>query len=95
MHGTRDDDADPQVLWRALAVARGVLLCYAAGVNAAHADDYSRSAVAWAVVAVLAAWTVLAPWIYAAGGRRPAAIGAEIALACSALLLTPCPQPTT
>ncbi len=80
---------EPQVLWRALAVARGVVLVYAVVVNAVHVDSYARPALAWVVVAALAAWTAGAPWIYAQPQRRPAAIGAEIALATSALLLTP------
>ncbi len=66
--------ADASVLWRALPVARTVLLGYALIVNAVHADDYRRAGLAWAVLTVLALWTVAAPWVYtrpAHGGRPP------------------------
>lgn len=85
-------DADPQVLWRALAVSRAVLLAYALVVNAMHADDYERPVLAWTVLGVLAAWTAAAPRLYIAAALRPRLIGAEFALACGALLLTPLAQ---
>jgi signal transduction histidine kinase len=69
-----------------------VLLGYAVVVNAVHVDDYRRPALAWAVLGLLAAWTVAAPWVYAAVRHRPSAIGVEFALAVGALLLTPAAQ---
>lgn len=87
-NGTGETD----VLWRALPVARAVLLGYALTVNAVHADDYRRAGLAWAVLGVLAAWTVAAPWLYAVPLRRPTAIGVEFALGVGALLLTPVVQ---
>lgn len=80
------------MLWRALPVARLVLLGYAVTVNAVHADDYRRPWLAWSALAVLAAWTVVAPWVYAAPARRTAAIAAEFGLAVAALVITPAAQ---
>lgn len=84
--------AEGDVLWRALPVARLVLLAYAVAVNAVHADDYERPAVAWTVLAGLAMWTLVATWAYASRARRPALIGVEFGLALGALLLTPVAQ---
>jgi signal transduction histidine kinase len=81
--------ADQEVLWRALPVARTVLLGYAIVVNAVHVDDYRRAGLAWVVLGVLAAWTAVAPWIYAQRRHRPSAIGVEFAIALGALALTP------
>lgn len=80
------------VLWRALPVARTVLLGYALVVNAVHADDYRRPGLAWAILTVLALWTIAAPLLYAPANRRPIAIGVELALALGALALTPTVQ---
>ncbi len=77
------------VLWRALAVARVVLLGYAVVVNGLHWQEYQRPALAWVVLGVIAAWSLAAPWLYAAPGRRPVLIIVELALAAGALLLTP------
>lgn len=84
--------AESDVLWRALPVARLVLLGYAVAVNAVHADDYARPGVAWAVLVVLTAWTLPATWTYASRARRPVLIGVEFCLALGALLLTPVAQ---
>lgn len=84
--------AEGEVLWRALPVARLVLLGYAVAVNAVHADDYQRPGVAWTVLAVLTIWTLSAPWIYTSRTRRPLLIGVEFGLALGALLLTPVAQ---
>lgn len=80
------------VLWRALPVARTVLLGYALVVNAVHADDYRRPGLAWAILTVLALWTIAAPLLYALSDRRPVVIGFEFALALGALALTPAAQ---
>ncbi|MGQ0843307.1 MAG: MacS family sensor histidine kinase [Sporichthyaceae bacterium] len=80
------------VLWRALPVARTVLLGYTLCVNAIHADDFRRPGLAWAVLTVLALWTVAAPLAYNARSRRPLMIGVELALALGALALTPYAQ---
>lgn len=90
--GTDGSAVEADVLWRALPVARVVLLGYAAAVNAVHADDYRRAGVAWAVLAALAVWTALTPWAYAAPARRPALIAGEFSLAVAALALTPVAQ---
>lgn len=81
------------VLWRApLPIARTVLLGFAVCVNAVHADGYRRPGVAWAVLGVLAMWTVAAPWLYNARPRRPVLILVEFSLAMGALALTPVAQ---
>ncbi|MGH3932053.1 MAG: MacS family sensor histidine kinase, partial [Pseudonocardiaceae bacterium] len=79
-------------LWRALAVARLVLLGYAATINALHWQEYQRPGLAWVVFAVIAAWSVAAPWLYAAPRRRPWLLGLELALGVGALLVTPYAQ---
>ncbi|MGQ0463920.1 MAG: MacS family sensor histidine kinase [Sporichthyaceae bacterium] len=91
MNAVRADETS--VLWRApLPIARAVLLGYAVCVNAIHADDYRRPGVAWAVLTVLAVWTVAAPWAYSARARRPLLILVEFSLAITALALTPIAQ---
>jgi len=57
-------------LWRALAVARLVLLGYAAAVNVLQWQGYQRPGLAWVVFAGIAAWSLAAPWLYVAP-RRP------------------------
>ncbi|MBA3743094.1 DUF5931 domain-containing protein, partial [Sporichthya sp.] len=91
-NGSAESRADGNVLWRALPAARAVLLGYALTVNAVHTDDYSRAWLAWVVLGLLSAWTLLAPWVYAAPARRAAAIGTEFGLALGGLLLTPTAQ---
>jgi signal transduction histidine kinase len=84
---------EPEVLWRALWVARVVLFGYAVAVNVAHRQEYQRPAVAWAVLGVLAMWTGAAPWLYARSGfRRSVLTVVEFTLAGGALLLTPWAQ---
>lgn len=76
-------------LWRALAVTRLVLLGYAGMINALYWRDYQRPWLTWVVFAVIAAWSVAAPWLYAAPRRRPLLLGLELALGVGALLMTP------
>ncbi|MGH3902671.1 MAG: MacS family sensor histidine kinase [Pseudonocardiaceae bacterium] len=76
-------------LWRALAVARLVLLGYAATINVLQWQGYERPGLAWVVFAAIAAWSVAAPWLYAAPRRRPWLLGLELALGVGALLVTP------
>jgi len=80
---------DTGILWPALGVARLVLLGFAVVVNAMHAQDYRYPLAAWAVLAVLATWTLVAPRLYTAEARRPRLVAAEVALAVAGLLLTP------
>jgi signal transduction histidine kinase len=79
---------DTGVLWPALGVARLVLLGYAVVVNALYVQDYRHPLTAGAVLAMLATWTLVAPWLYSAVARRPGLIVTEGALALAALLLT-------
>lgn len=61
-------------LFRALAVLRLVTLLFAGGIDLVRLDDFERPA--WALVAVfaMAAWTVLASWLYASAARRGTAL---------------------
>jgi len=51
-------------LWRALGLFRLGAWLYAAASMAAHVDGYARPALGVAVLAVMGAWTVAAPWFY-------------------------------
>ena len=76
-------------LWRALAVARLVLLGYAAAVNVLQWQGYQRPGLAWVVLAGIAAWSLAAPWLYVAPRRRPWLLAVDLALGVGALLVTP------
>ena len=76
-------------LWRALAVARLVLLGYAAAVNVLQWQGYQRPGLAWLVFAAIAAWSLAAPWLYVAPRRRPWLLAVDLALGVGALLVTP------
>ena len=76
-------------LWRALAVARLVLLGYAAAVNVLQWQGYQRPGLAWVVFAGIAAWSLAAPWLYVAPRRRPWLLAVDLALGVGALLVTP------
>lgn len=73
-------------------MARLVLLGYAATIHALHWQEYQRPGLMWVVFAVIAAWSVAAPWLYAVPRRRPWLLGLELALGVGALLLTPYAQ---
>ncbi|MGH4026095.1 MAG: MacS family sensor histidine kinase [Pseudonocardiaceae bacterium] len=79
-------------LWRALAVARLVLLGYAAAINLLQWHGYQRPELTWAVLACLGAWSVTAPWLYAAPRRRPWLLPVDLVLGIGALLMTPYAQ---
>ncbi|XRQ02960.1 MacS family sensor histidine kinase [Actinomadura welshii] len=76
-------------LWRAVAVYRGLALCYAAVVIAMNAGGYARPAAGWAVLGVMAAWTAYT--VRAFGDRRRRGRGllaADLAVAAGCLLAT-------
>ncbi|MEU8301954.1 DUF5931 domain-containing protein [Actinomadura sp. NPDC048955] len=83
-------------LWRAVAVYRGLALCYAAVVIAMNSGGYAHRLGGWAVLAVMAAWTgyasfVFRPAAFAPGGPGPrgrALLGADLAVAAGCVLAT-------
>jgi signal transduction histidine kinase len=76
-------------LWRAIAVFRIASLGYAAAVMATSFRHYRHPAGGWAVVAIMAAWTVAAVAAYASTERRrPALFVADIAVGAGCLLAT-------
>ena len=80
--------ADP--LWRALAVLRVILLLNTAGVSAYHADSYERPGAVAVALGVMALWTAVATWAYAAPRRRtPPLLVGDLALALALLAATP------
>lgn len=89
----RTDPADPAVvdtLFRALAVLRLVVLVNTVVLYLHRYDDYPRAgAGAWAL-AGLGVWTLVAVWAYDDGRRRRwPLLGADLAVAVGAILLTP------
>jgi signal transduction histidine kinase len=77
-------------LWRALAVFRFVSVGYAA-LRLAFIDraEYSRPGWAWAVIAVMAAWTVVTTIAYARPSRRiPRLLSADLAVTVGIMMST-------
>jgi signal transduction histidine kinase len=83
-------------LFRALAVLRLVLAVYAVALNASRWREFDHAAAGWAVVAVIAVWTLVAGWAYDAPGRRgPALLVVDLLVAAGTLLSTPYVQSDT
>jgi signal transduction histidine kinase len=59
-------------LWRAIAVFRIAALVYVAVLVVNNVGAYERPLLAWPVLALMAAWTVLTTYAYADPGRRRA-----------------------
>jgi signal transduction histidine kinase len=57
-------------LWRAIAVYRIAALLYATILIVRNFGHYQRPLLAWPVLALMAAWTVVTTYAYAAPGRR-------------------------
>ncbi|HET7475352.1 MAG TPA: DUF5931 domain-containing protein [Dermatophilaceae bacterium] len=72
-------------MWRAIDVLRPITLAYAAYSTSNRIEDVYRPWVAWAILAVLAAWTVA---MFAYRARTIRVVGAELGLACAAILAT-------
>lgn len=78
------------ILFRALAALRAVVLLNAVVLYAVRADDQPRPVLGWLVVGVLAGWSALAVWAYAAPARRTAAwLVPDLVVAVAGILLTP------
>ena len=68
-------------LWRALAVFRIAALIYAAGLIVNNISFYALPMLAWPVLAVMAAWTVVTTYAYAdPARRRPPLLAADLLL---------------
>ncbi|MEV4007664.1 DUF5931 domain-containing protein [Actinomadura sp. NPDC049753] len=78
-------------LWRAVAVYRGLALCYAAVVIAMNHGGYAHPLGGWAVLALMAGWTGYASFAFGPGGRarcgRPL-LAADLAVAAGCVLAT-------
>ena len=76
-------------LWRAIAVFRFAGLGYAALLVVINRIHYSRPDWAWAVIAVMTAWTVVTTMAYARPERRtPLLLGADLVVTAGLLLST-------
>ena len=86
--GAQRSSSEP--LWRALAVFRFVSVGYAAlRLGVIDQAEYSRPDWAWAVIAVMAIWTVVTTVAYARPDRRtPLLLGADLAVTVGLLLST-------
>lgn len=76
-------------LWRAVAVYRLAALVYAAVLVAANHQNYERPALGWALLGVMAAWSVFTVIAYSRpGGRTPPTLAADVAVAVALVLAT-------
>jgi signal transduction histidine kinase len=76
-------------LWRAIAAFRFASLAYAATLVAVNRAGYSRPLAAWAILAAMAAWTVVTSVTYSVPSRRtPALLTADLVVTAGALLST-------
>lgn len=85
----RHDPVQDSML-RALAVLRFLVLLNAIGFHLFRYRGYAHPLVGWFVLAALTVWTFLVVWAYSAPGRRtPWLLGADLAVAVTAILVTP------
>ena len=83
----RNGSAEP--LWRAIAVFRFASLGYAALLTILNRADYARLGWAWAVIAVMAAWTIATTMAYSRPERRTRPLlSADLAVTAGLLLST-------
>lgn len=77
--GPRHDPTAP--LWRAAQVFRLLSFLYAAGFEIASVDELDRPVLGWVLFVLLSLWTLACAIAYLHGfGRRPAWVGAEVAV---------------
>ncbi|GAA4550671.1 MacS family sensor histidine kinase [Amycolatopsis samaneae] len=82
------DPATP--LWRAVIVLRVVTLLFAVGAALVHRAEYQRAWLAWTVLGVMAAWTLVTSTSYAReAGRRSGLVIADVLLTCALMLTSP------
>ncbi|XVV11877.1 MacS family sensor histidine kinase [Actinoplanes sp. CA-131856] len=73
-------------LWRAIAVYRIAALTYATILVVGNVGDYLRPVLAWPVLAVMAAWTVVTTYAYGnPARRRPPLLVADLLITMAAL----------
>ncbi|MEU8814407.1 MacS family sensor histidine kinase [Actinoplanes sp. NPDC048796] len=73
-------------LWRAIAVYRIAALIYATILVVGNVGDYLRPMLAWPVLAVMAAWTVVTTYAYGnPARRRPPLLVADLLITMAAL----------
>jgi signal transduction histidine kinase len=76
-------------LWRALAVYRVLVFGYAVVVVVGRWGGYAHPLSAGLVLAAMALWTSACTWAYSSARRRSLPmLGADLAVACGAVLLT-------
>ncbi|GAA3736448.1 MacS family sensor histidine kinase [Salinactinospora qingdaonensis] len=76
-------------LWRGIAVFRVASLIYAAALVLQHLGRIERPILAGSVIAVMAAWTVVATYAYAEPSRRTRTlVGADLAVSFACMLST-------
>jgi signal transduction histidine kinase len=81
--------AGAEPLWRAIAVYRFASIGYAVLLAVINRADYSRPGWAWAVIAVMTAWTAATTVAYARPERRtPLLLSADLAVTAGLLLST-------
>lgn len=77
-------------LWRAITIYRFASLAYAAFMVVRNLDRYAHPLAAVPVLAVMAAWSVAAAYLYARPERRGwPLLGADLAVVVAVLLVTP------
>jgi signal transduction histidine kinase len=78
-----------RTLFRILAVLRLVVLGYAVVVNVGRMDEMARPGLAWAGLAAMVLWTLLADAVYELVRHRPLwFFVADVVVACGLLMLT-------
>jgi signal transduction histidine kinase len=82
---SEQEDRDEAQLWRVVDVFRIAALGYAVGMHAAAADLYVHPDLAWAVLVVMAGWTVL---LAVRPGRETVIMLVDLALAAATVLST-------
>ncbi|HEX7188914.1 MAG TPA: DUF5931 domain-containing protein [Actinomycetes bacterium] len=76
-------------VWRALAVFRLLGLAYAVAVLLRRHDEYAHPLAAWAVLGLMAAWTVTAAVLYRRpSGRSWPVLGLDLVLAMAAVVVS-------
>jgi signal transduction histidine kinase len=78
-------------LWRSVAVFRSAALAYGAALLLARVQEYSRPALAWALLGIMVVWTAVAWYAYAAAQRRTwgggwPLLGADMAITAGCLI---------
>jgi len=87
--GVPPSHGSAEPLWRAIAVFRFASLGYAALLTVLNRADYARLGWAWAVIAVMTAWTAATTVAYAHPERRtPVLLGADLTVTAGLLLST-------